>query len=377
MNRTRVKVFFRSAVVLACVLALTVIATAVVPPAALQSSTPTAPATTTTHAAPAPPQPAAPASTTLEQATTHAAAIAGPSVVKIESASGLGSGVIVDKRGYIVTNYHVLGGARGEVAPEGRYTVTLANGTSYRATIAGTDAPDDLAVLKINAPQLRPLPLANSDALKVGQFVLAVGNPLGYSQTVTFGIVSTLRRTVAEKGPATFIPDMIQTSAPINPGNSGGALVDLQGRLVGIPTLAATDPRLGTAAQGIGFAIPSNRVTFIVKQIIKDGKVTHSGRPYLGVRGLQEVTPFVAAQYGLAVQNGMLIGGVEPQGPADRAGLRAGDVIVRLDGRPTRSEAAFGDVLARLKPGERVAVTVVGQGGERTVTVTLGELPVR
>ena len=302
--------------------------------------------------------------------------MAGPSVVKIERAGGLGSGVIIDRRGYIVTNYHVLGGARGEVAPEERYTVTLANGSSYRATIAGTDAPDDLAVLKITAPGLRALPLANSDALKVGQFVLAVGNPLGYSQTVTFGIVSTLRRTVAENGPATFIPDMIQTSAPINPGNSGGALVDLQGRLVGIPTLAAADPRLGTAAQGIGFAIPSNRVTFIAQQIIADGKVTHSGRPYLGVRGLQEVTPFVAAQYGLPVENGMLIGGVEPQGPADRAGLRAGDVIVRLDGRPTRSEAAFGDVLARLRPGERVAVTVVGQGGERTVTLTLGELPV-
>jgi S1-C subfamily serine protease len=153
--------------------------------------------------------------------------------------------------------------------------------------------------------------------------------------------------------------------------------VDLQGRLVGIPTLAATDPRLGTAAQGIGFAIPSNRVTFITQQIMADGKVTHSGRPYLGVRGLQEVTPFVAAQYGLAVQNGMLIGGVEPQGPADRAGLRAGDVIVRLDGRPTHSEAAFGDALARLRPGERVVVTVVGQDGERTVSVSLGELPVR
>jgi S1-C subfamily serine protease len=180
----------------------------------------------------------------LEQATTQAASVAGPSVVKIESAGGLGAGVIVDKRGYLVTNYHVLGGARGEAAPEGRYTVTLANGRSYRATIIGTDAPDDLAVLKITAPRLHALPPANSHALRVGQFVLAV-------------------------------------------------------------------------------------------------------------------------------ENGMLIGGVEPQGPADRASLRTGDVIVRLDGRPTRSEAAFGDVLARLRPGERVAVTVVGQGGERTVTVTL------
>ena len=377
MNRTRVKVFFSSAFVLACVVALTVIVTAVVAPAPPKSTPPTAPANNTTQAAAAPIQPPTPSAAALERATTQAASVAGPSVVKIESASGLGSGVIIDTRGYIVTNYHVLGGARGEVTPEGRYTVTLANGTSYRATIAGTDAPDDLAVLKINAPQLRPLPLANSEALKVGQFVLAVGNPLGYSQTVTFGIVSTLRRTVAENGPAMFIPDMIQTSAPINPGNSGGALVDLQGRLVGIPTLAATDPRLGTAAQGIGFAIPSNRASFITQQIIKDGKVTHSGRPYLGVWGLREVTPFVAAQYGLAVGNGVLIGSVEPQGPAARAGLRAGDVIVRLDGRPTRSEAAFGDALAHLKPGQRVPLTVVGQGSERTVSVTLGELPVK
>jgi len=368
MNHGSTKTFFRGAVVLAGVLVLAVIATAVVAPA---------PPSRTIPAAPAPTQPTAPSATALEQATMQAASAAGPSVVKIESGSGLGSGVIVDQRGYIVTNYHVLVGARGDAAPGTRYTVTLANGTSYRATIAGTDAPDDLAVLKITAPRLRALPLANSEALRVGQFVLAVGNPLGYSQTVTFGIVSTLRRTVAENGPATFIPNMIQTSAPINPGNSGGALVDLQGRLVGIPTLAAADPRLGTAAQGIGFAISSNRVSFIAQQIIKAGKVMHSGRPYLGVRGLQEVTPVVAAQYGLAVEHGMLIGGVEPRGPADRAGLRSGNVIVRLDGRPTRSEAAFGDVLARLKPGQHVPVTVVGHGGERTVTVSLGELPVR
>ena len=181
MNRTRVKVFFSSAFVLACLLALTVIATAVVAPAPPQSTTPRAPANNTTHAAPVPIQPPMPSATALERATTHAASVAGPSVVKIESAGGLGSGVIVDKRGYIVTNYHVLGGARGAVAPEGRYTVTLANGSSYRATITGTDAPDDLAVLKITAPRLRALPLANSEALRVGQFVLAVGNPLGYS----------------------------------------------------------------------------------------------------------------------------------------------------------------------------------------------------
>ena len=316
-----------------------------------------------------------PATATLSAATTAAAAAASPSVVKIESAGGLGSGEIIDKRGYIVTNYHVLFGAG--TAPAPRYVVTLANGASYTATIAGTDRPDDLAMLKITAPGLRVLPFANSDRVQVGQFVLAIGNPLGYSETVTFGIISTLRRTLSEGGqPAAFIPDMIQTSAPINPGNSGGALVDLAAHLVGIPTLAATDPRMGTAAQGIGFAIPSNRVAFIARQLIKDGRVTHSGRPYLGIRGIREVTPFVAAQYGLGTENGVLIGAVEPNGPAARAGLRAGDVIVRLGGRATLSEAAFGDALARLTPGQRVRVTAVRQNGARTVTVTLGELPV-
>src|SRR5207248_4809379 len=141
---------------LACVLALLVIATAVVPPATSNGTSPAAPTSV---------KPAAPSATTLETAATRAAAVAGPSVVKIESAGGLGSGVIVDKRGYIVTNYHVLGGARGEVAPDTRYTVTLANGSSYRATITGTDAPDDLALLQITAPGLRALRLANSRAL--------------------------------------------------------------------------------------------------------------------------------------------------------------------------------------------------------------------
>lgn len=312
----------------------------------------------------------------LNTATTSAAAAAGPSVVKVESAHGLGSGVIIDTRGYIVTNYHVVFSGNAVRQPDAQYTVTLANGQAYQARIVGTDAPDDLAVLKISAPNLKAMPFADAKALRAGDLVLAVGNPLGYAQSVTMGIVSTPKRTVVENGPAAFIPDMIQTSAPINPGNSGGALVDLSGHLVGIPTLAAADPRLGTPAQGIGFAIPSNRVSFIAQQIIDSGKVVHSDRPYLGLTGMAEVTPTLAARYGLSVDHGVLITGLAADGPLARAGLRAGEVIVRLDGQPTANTAALGEALARVKPEQRVSLTIAGASGERTVSVTLGELPV-
>ena len=312
----------------------------------------------------------------LNLATTGAAAAAGPSVVKVESAHGLGSGVIIDSRGYIVTNYHVVLSGAAARQPEAQYTVTLANGQVYQARLAGTDAPDDLAVLKISASNLKALPFADSNALQAGTLVMAMGNPLGYAQSVTLGIVSTPKRTVVENGPAAFIPDMIQTSAPINPGNSGGALVDLNGRLVGIPTLAAADPRLGTPAQGIGFAIPSNRVSFISQQIITSGKVVHSDRPYLGLSGMSDLTPTIVNRYGLPTDKGVLITGLVADGPMAKAGLRAGDTITLLDGRATPNTAELGEVLAHLKPDQSVSMTIVGSIGERSVKVTLGELPV-
>ncbi len=312
----------------------------------------------------------------LNLAVTGAAAAAGPSVVKVESSTGLGSGVIIDARGYIVTNYHVVISGNGAPRADSPYTVTLADGHAYQARIAGTDAPDDLAVLKISAPNLKAMPFADVKTLQAGELVLAVGNPLGYAQSVTMGIVSTPKRTVIENGPAAFIPDMIQTSAPINPGNSGGALVDLDGRLVGIPTLAAADPRLGTPAQGIGFAIPSNRVSFIAQQIIASGKVLHSDRPYLGLSGMGDVTPATAGQYSLATDHGVLVTGLVSDGPLRQAGLRTGEVIVRLDGQTIRDTTALGEALARVKPEQRVALSVVGTTGERTISVTLGELPV-
>ncbi|HWE60650.1 MAG TPA: trypsin-like peptidase domain-containing protein [Chloroflexota bacterium] len=310
----------------------------------------------------------------FDAATESASAAVSPKVVLIQSAAGLGSGEIVDARGYIVTNYHVLSGGGQSLQPP--FHVIMSDGKSYPASVAGTDAADDLAVLKISAGQLKPIAFGDSNKLRVGEFVLAVGNPLGYQQTVTFGIISTLGRGLPEGQPAAFLPNLIQTSAPINPGNSGGALVDLYGRLVGIPTLAAQDPQQGTAAQGIGFAIPVNRVRYVVGQIITYGKVVNSGRAFLGISAL-DITPDVQAQYGLPVAQGVLIYGTSPQGPAAKAGLKRGDIIVAINGRPVTSSADLLDTVSSLKPGQKATLQVVGANGKkRTITITLGVLPV-
>ena len=198
-----------------------------------------------------------------------------PEVVQIETNQGLGSGIIYDSKGDIVTNAHVVSGST-------TFTVTLSNGHAYPGTLVGSYQPDDIAVIRINASGLTPATFGDSSALSVGDFVLAIGNPLGLQSSVTEGIVSALGRQVSEPN-GNALPDVIQTSAAINPGNSGGALVDLQGQVVGIPTLAATDAQLGGSAPGIGFAISSNRAKVIADQLIASGTVTNSGRSYLGV----------------------------------------------------------------------------------------------
>lgn len=309
----------------------------------------------------------------LSSATVNTAALVSPKVTLIQSAAGLGSGEIIDSRGYVVTNYHVLSGGKSNLAPP--FTVTLSNGRTYPASVAGTDSADDLAVLRIKATGLKPIGYGDSSKLRVGQIVLAVGNPLGYAQTVTFGIVSTLGRGLPEGGPATYLPNLIQTSAPINPGNSGGALVDLNGNLVGIPTLAAQDPNQGTAAQGIGFAIPSNRVKFIADQVIKNGKVVNTGRAYLGISAL-DVTPDVQAQYNLPINHGVLVAQVAKDGPAAKAGLTAGEIITNLNSTAIDNNTTLLDVLSTLQPNKSVSLQVVGTNGSKhTVKVTLGTLP--
>jgi S1-C subfamily serine protease len=218
--------------------------------------------------------------------------------------------------------------------------------------------------------------LGDSSKSRVGQEVLAIGNPLGITQTVTNGIISALGRSVSEGRNGATIPDAIQTDAPINPGNSGGALVDLQGNVIGIPTLAAIDPQFKTPANGVGFAIPSNRVQFTVPQLIETGKVTHTGRAALGVT-VTSVDAQLSAQDNLAVDHGALIVNVAPDGPAAQARLQPGDVIVQIGDKAVDDVPSLGNALISKNPGERVSVQVYRGKQHLTVNVTLGELPTR
>ncbi len=295
-----------------------------------------------------------------------------PAVVQVNvtsaSGSGIGSGVVIDKNGYIVTNDHVVSG-------EQSINVVLYNGTKLTAQLVGTDATDDLAVIKITPPAsgLTVASLGDSSKLVVGQEVLAIGNPLGITQTVTNGIVSALGRNVSEGQGGATIPNAIQTDAPINPGNSGGALVNMQAQVVGIPTLSAIDPEFNTPANGVGFAIPSNRVQFITSQIIATGKVTHTGRAALGV-SVESVDANLAAQDNLSVNQGALIVDVTPNGPAAGANLHAGDVIVQVGNTAVSDISSLGDALQSRNPGDTVSVKVYRGNQQLTVNVTLGEL---
>ncbi len=276
--------------------------------------------------------------------------------------------MIIDGRGYIVTNNHVVDGAQS-------IQVVLSNGARESAQLVGTDPEDDLAVIKINPPaKMAVATLGDSSKLVVGQSVLAIGNPLGIQETVTSGIISALNRTVTEPGGAT-LPDAIQTDAPINPGNSGGALVDMQGNVIGIPTLTAVDPEFNTPASGVGFAIPSNRVSFIARQIIATGQVTHTGRAGLNITATT-VDQMVAAQDNLSVDHGVLVVSVTPGGAAAQAGIQAGDVIVQVNGQDINDQSSLSDILATKNPGDKITMKVYRGNQQMTFNVTLGELQV-
>jgi putative serine protease PepD len=293
-----------------------------------------------------------------------------PSIVQITTGTGLGSGIILDSKGDIVTNAHVVGSAT-------TFTVTLSTGgATLPASLIASFPQGDLAVIKLDKPPsgLRPASFADSTALKVGQIAIAMGNPLGLSSSATQGIVSATGRSVTEPKTATsgehVLTDMIQTSAAINPGNSGGALVDLSGAVIGIPTLAATDQELGGAAPGIGFAISSNTAERIANQIVASGKVTNSGLAALDIT-VQTVADANGQPAGVGVIS------VTPGGAAADAGIEAGDVITALNGTATPTVDALTQVLAGLTPGKQVPAKIThADGGTATATVTLGTLAV-
>ncbi len=270
---------------------------------------------------------------------------------------GIGSGVVVSEDGYILTNNHVV-----ENADEVR--VSLPDGREFTAKVVGKDPKTDVAVLKVGAQGLPFLHLADSDKIEVGDVVLAVGNPFGIGQTVTTGIVSAKGRG----NMGLDYEDFIQTDAAINPGNSGGALVDVEGRLIGINTAILS--RSG-GNQGIGFAIPGNLARYVMEDLVRDGRVA---RGFLGVM-IQDVTPALAREFGLKNQTGALVGEVTPGGPADKAGLKSGDVITEFNGKPVPDSRQLKLQAAQARPGSKVAVKILREGAVRTLEARLKELP--
>jgi serine protease DegQ len=275
-----------------------------------------------------------------------------------EKQVSLGSGVIVSPDGFVLTNNHVV-----EAADE--IEVALSDGRTAPAKLVGTDPETDLAVVKVDLKSLPAITLGNLDQAHVGDVVLAIGNPFGVGQTVTMGIVSALGRN--QLGINTF-ENFIQTDAAINPGNSGGALIDANGNLLGINT--AIYSRSG-GSLGIGFAIPVTTVKTVMESIIRNGQVI---RGWIGVEP-QDITPELAESFGLAKRSGTIIAGVLKGGPADRAGMRPGDILIAVDGKKLANTTEMLNSIAQLKPGERARLRILRRDMESTLDVVVGTRP--
>ena len=306
-----------------------------------------------------------------------------PSVVYIAittgslSGSGSGSGFVWDTEGHIVTNNHVVESAS-------RIEVTFADGTTAKAKVVGTDPDSDLAVIKVDVPasRLHPMELGDSDALRVGQRAIAIGNPFGFEQTMTTGIVSGLGRVVRQNS-GFSLPQLVQTDAAINPGNSGGPLLDSHGRVIGVTTLIYSNS--GTNA-GVGFAVPVNTVKRVVPSLIGTGSYAD---PWLGIQGTS-ITPLLAEELDLPVEQGVLVQTVVQDGPAAKAGLQGGDrqvrfegallatdgdIIVAIDGVSVQDMDDLIVYLAGRSVGQKVTLTVLSDGRQQRIQVTLGERP--
>lgn len=276
-----------------------------------------------------------------------------------EKQVSLGSGVIISAQGYILTNNHVV-----EAADE--IEVALADGRKAIAKVVGTDPETDLAVVKIDLDNLPAITLGHVETAKVGDVVLAIGNPFGVGQTVTMGIISALGRN--HLGILDAFENFIQTDAAINPGNSGGALIDANGNLLGINT--AIYSRSG-GSLGIGFAIPVTTVKSVMDAIIKNGQVV---RGYIGVEP-QDITPELAESFGLKKSNGAIIAGVLKGGPADKAGMQPGDILVSVENYPVTGMADMLNQIAQLSPGQKASIIVLRRNQENTLNVTIGKRP--
>jgi putative serine protease PepD len=303
-----------------------------------------------------------------------------PATPQVQRSESLGSGFVIDKTGHIVTNYHVIQGAK-------RVQVSFSGQDEIAATVVGTDPSTDIAVLKIDAHAraLNPLQLGNSDAVTVGDSVYAIGNPFGFTRTLTTGVVSAVQRQI-EAPNSLPIDHAIQTDAAINHGNSGGPLLDLRGRVIGVTSQIST----GTTGQqgnlGIGFAVPINTVRSVAAQIISNGKVLHA---FLGLDALP-VTSQLAQLFHLPVSNGLLIQHVQKGTGADKAGLNGGktavvvqgesyqiggDIISAVDGTPVATDDQLRDLVSQHKPGDKLKLTIYHGASKRTVTATLGQRP--
>jgi len=273
-------------------------------------------------------------------------------------AQGIGSGVIFDARGYVLTNNHVVEGAQ-------QIRVTLPDGRAFPGKLVGADPLTDLAVIKIDGRDLPAARLGDSSKLEVGETVIAIGNPLGLEggPTVTVGVVSAIARSIEEPGGAGLY-DLVQTDAAINPGNSGGPLVRMAGDVIGINTAIIQQ------AQGIGFAISINSAKPIVQELLAHGRVV---RPFIGIVPVS-VTPQIASAYDLPVDHGVLVARLDPRGPAARAGMRAGDIVVAVAGHPVKSLGELRVAIGQHKIGETVDLAVRREKTSVTLKVTLAEM---
>jgi serine protease Do len=278
-------------------------------------------------------------------------------IPKKRTARALGSGVIMSEDGYIVTNYHVIGEAD-------KVEVRLSDGRTFAANIIGGDPKSDIAVIKIDAKDLPVMPLGDTSKLRIGTIVLAVGNPFGLSQTVTMGIISALGRSGLG---ITDYENFIQTDAAINPGNSGGALVNLKGELIGINTAILSETGGNV---GVGFTIPVDLALSVMNSLIKHGKVI---RGWLGVT-VQDITPEIAKAMNLNSTKGVLIAGVEENSPAEKGGVRKGDVILELNSKPVINSSELRIRIAELPPGTQAKLKVLRDGKETELNVTAGDL---